>query len=515
MSKYSDELSYGFTSTLAPPVRETRIGVCSAFCGSCSQLRGDVKSGCAQMQRRKFDQSGGCQLNLACGIVSSLTNVVMITHSPLGCNSRYVGMGGMRRTMRASKGKKDEEFIWLHTNMGELDVVQGGIDKLRRAVLYAEKQYHPEAIIIANGCVPGIIGDDIDSLCSELADQVSAKLVPIHCEGFKSRYVASGYDSAYHGVLRFLIDPHERYDKALNRASGARDEGEERDRFKQSRTVNLFNVGSNSNGDEVELCRLVRALGLNPRFLPLHASLDDLKHIGEAALNVSVCATHDDYLLGHLKERFGTPYIIDTLPIGVKNTGIWLRKIAEYFHLEYEAERLIAIEKAQLEEALAPIKERLKGKSVFVGGGETRILTTAEFFHSLGMKLLGVKAHNVDRFVEDILENVTDGELLIEVAAGMPAEELNILSKLKPDLYCGHVGANGWVTRLGIPTIPLFGQAFNFMGYSGAFELARKADKALQNINFARNISRNVELPLSEAWLASDVNDNIKERESA
>ncbi|MDR3209078.1 MAG: nitrogenase, partial [Oscillospiraceae bacterium] len=62
MSKYSDELTYGFTSQAAPPVRETRIGVCAAYCGSCEDLTRDVLSGCAQLQSRKFAQSGGCQL---------------------------------------------------------------------------------------------------------------------------------------------------------------------------------------------------------------------------------------------------------------------------------------------------------------------------------------------------------------------------------------------------------------------------------------------------------------------
>jgi len=513
MSKYTDTLEYNFLGSVAPPVRETRIGVCSAFCGSCAELNEGISTGCAQLQGRKFAQSGGCQLNLAMGIVSSFTNVVMVIHSPLGCGSGNLATGGMRKTMRASKGKKDEEFIWLHTNLDANDVVQGGMDKLRRTVLYAEKQYHPEAIIIVNGCVPGIIGDDIDSVVSELNGLVSAKIVPVHCEGFKSRYVASGYDSAYHGVLRHLIDPPERYDSVLTHTRGARDEGDERRGFRISRTVNLFNVGSNSNGDEVELRRLVSALGLFPRFLPLHATLDEIRHINEAALNVSVCATHDDYLLGHLHERFGTPYIIDTLPIGVKNTGIWVRKIAEHFHLEEEAERLIAFEEAQLLTALEPIRKRLKGKRVFVGGGETRILTTAEYLHWLGMELVGVKAHNVDRFVEDLLETTRGPELLIEVAAGQPSEELNILNKLRPDLYVGHAGANGWVTRIGIPNMPLFGQSFNYMGYTGAFELARKADKVLKNTNFFKNMGSNLGIPLSKQWMDGDVRDNIKEAE--
>lgn len=505
-SSYVNSLTYNFLASDAPPTREERIGACHAFCGSCGELKDGLKSGCAQLQNRKFSQSAGCQLTLAVGIVSSLTNVVMIIHSPLGCCSNFVGTGGLRKTMRASKGKPDEDFIWLHTNMSELDVVTGGIDKLRKAILYAEKEYHPEAIIIANGCVPGIIGDDIDSLVTELSHRISAKIVPVHCEGFKSKYVASGYDSAYHGILRHLLDPVQKYETVI-----PIEDRDIKDQYRISRTVNIFNVGSNSNGDEVELARLVSALGLIPRVLPLHAALDDLARIGEAALNVSICATHDDYLLGHLKERFGTDYLIDTLPIGIKNTNQWIRLIAAHFHLEEEAEKLIKFETEQLRASLKPLKEALKGKSVFVGGGETRIITTAEFFYSLGMELVGVKAHNVDRFVEDILDDINDPKLVVEVAAGMPAEELNLLKRLKPDLYIGHLNANGWVSKLGIPNFPLFGQTLNFMGYSGAFELARKAVKVLKNTNFVKNVSANVSLPLSKDWYERDPKDNIKE----
>jgi nitrogenase molybdenum-iron protein alpha chain len=491
-------------------VRETRIGVCAAYCGDCGTLIDDVKVGCAQLQGRKFAQSGGCQLMLASGILSSLTNVVAVVHSPLGCCSNMMGMAGMRKTMRASKGKRDEEFIWLHTNMDEMDVVKGGTDKLREAVLYAEKEFHPDAIIVINGCVPGIIGDDIDSLASELGARLSAKIVPVHCEGFKSRYVASGYDSAYHGLLRGLVEPILRYERAIP------DEGKDAlERYQIGRTVNIFNVGSNSNGDEAELSRIVAELGLIPRVLPLHASLDDLARIGEAALNVSICATHDDYLLGHLRERFGTPYIIDTLPIGTRSTNRWVGEIAKFFGLQAEARRVAELETRQLREALAPFRKILEGKTIYIGGGETRILTTADFFVTdLGMNVVGVKAHNIDRFVEDIAAELHSPQLEITVAAGQPSEELVVLNRLRPDLYCGHAGANGWVARLGIPNLPLFGQTLNYMGYSGAYELARKAAKAIKNTNFVRNISANVRLPLSQEWLARDTRLNIKETDT-
>jgi nitrogenase molybdenum-iron protein alpha chain len=510
-TRYAQELTYGFTRQVAPPVRETRIGVCSAYCGECSKLVEDIQSGCAQLQSRKFAQSGGCQLMLAVGIVSSLTNVVIVVHSPLGCCSGFVGSGGVRKTTRATRGKRSEEFVWLHTNMDEQDVVQGGVDKLREAVLYAEREYHPDAIVIANGCVPGIIGDDIDSLASELGGRLSAKLVPVHCEGFKSKYVASGYDSAYHGVLRHLVEPTAKERSAIPDVSEQRDFA---DKYRISKTVNIFNVGSNSNGDEIELSRILSSLGLIPRVLPLNATLDDLAHIGEAALNVSICATHDDYLLGHLRERFGTPCIIDTLPIGIRSTNRWVRQIAAHFGLQKDAERVIALENEALAAALVPFRKALAGKRVYVGGGETRILTTAAFFKDdLGMELVGVKAHNVDRFVEEIAEDLHSPELEITVAAGQPAEEVAVVRRLKPDLYCGHAGANGWISRLGVPNLPLFGILLNYMGYTGAYELARKAAKAIKNTNFVKNVSANVGLPLSKAWLERDTRLNIKETE--
>jgi nitrogenase molybdenum-iron protein alpha chain len=288
------------------------------------------------------------------------------------------------------------------------------------------------------------------------------------------------------------------------------------DRYRISKTVNIFNVGSNSNGDEVELSRIVAALGLTPRVLPLNATLDDLAHIGEAALNVSICATHDDYLLGHLEERFGTPYIIDTLPIGITSTNRWIRQIAEFFHLEEEAERVIQLETDALNAALEPFRKILAGKKVYVGGGETRILTTAAFFKDdLGMELVGIKAHNVDRFVEEIVEELHEPQLEITVAAGQPAEEVAVVKRLNPDLYCGHSGANGWMSRLGVANLPLFGMTLNYMGYTGAYELARKAAKAVKNTNFVKNVSANVGLPLTAAWLARDTALNIKETEQA
>ena len=505
--KLTDGLTYDYLSAEAAPTREDRIETCFAYGGSGENLKRGIGNGCAKFNSRKFAQGGGCQLNLALGIVSTFQNVAVILHGSLGCGSSHLSRAGLKKSSGAQRGKPNTfDTAWIETNLDEKDVISGGAEKLREAILYAEAEYRPDAIIVVNGCVPGIIGDDIDSVINELDGYLAAKIVPVHCEGFKSKFVASGYDSAYHGLLKKLVDPVGRINRALpDKLADAQE------KYVNSKTVNLLNVGSNSYGDEVELSRLLEALGLKVRVLPLFASIDEISRISEAALNISICATHDDYLIGHLKERFGTEYMIDTLPIGIKNTNRWLREVAKFFHLEAEVEKLIELETAQLTEALAPLKKELQGKSLFVGGGETRSFTTSEFFQSLGMKIVGVKSHNFDIFALPMVDDIDQTDFVVSVAPGQPAEELNLLHRFRPDLYIGHSNANVWVAKLGIPTLPLFGQSFNYMGYSGAYELARKAARVLKNTALSKKLAANVPLPLRQEWYESDPFDNIKD----
>lgn len=510
----TEGLVYNYAGALEPPTRDERIEPTNAFLGSCRGLKCAMGKGCAKYNSRYFSQGVGCQLILALGIVRTFQNVVTIIHGPLGCASNNIGLAGFNKTARLLKGKPASDVVWIHTNLDESDVITGGAAKLRSAILYADREYRPDVIVIGNSCVPGIIGDDIDSVVDELSREVSAKVVPVHCEGFRSRFVASGYDAAYHGLLKRLVDPPERIRSAI---SGSDDEirRDAAESLELGRTVNLLNVGSTSYGDEVELTRILESLGLKVNVLPLYGHVEEIRRMGEAALNISICATHDDYLVGHLKERFGTPYVIDTLPIGIKNTNAWLRAIGRAMNIVERTERVIERETAELEEALAPFRGRLSGKTIWVGGGETRIFTTAEFFQSLGMRVLGLKPHNFDRFALPMIDDIDDPETNVAVAAGQPSEEINYLRRLKPDLYVGHGGANGWVLRLGIPTIPLYGQTINYMGYTGAYELARRAARSLKNTNLSKKVSQNVRLPFTEAWYASDPAANIKESRGA
>jgi nitrogenase molybdenum-iron protein alpha chain len=483
-----------------PPVREDRLRACNAFGGSCRELARGAQKGCLNGIIRTFAQTQGCQLNLSMAILNTLRNAVIIIHAPIGCGGSSTATAGLTKSFQKLRDAKATGLIWLNTNLDENDVITGGETKLREAVLYADREFRPSAIIVANSCVPALIGDDLDGILAQLQTEVAAKIVPVHCEGFKTKIQASAYDSVYHGILRNLVAIREEKQRVVP------DELETlAEKYRISKTVNVLNVSSMSRFDEDELTRLLRALNLNIRFLPCYAHPDDFETVAEAALNVSICATHDDYFVGHLKEQYGIPFVLRAIPIGIANTNKWLRDIAKFFKIEEAAERFIETETRELEAALAPYREVLRGKRAFLAGGEIRVLANASALVELGLEVVGMKGYHYDGFGDDFLNDLDLNEkVLFNIATGQPFEQANLLERLKPDVYVGHIGGNGWAAKQGIPVFPIFGQVVNYMGYNGVFELARRLVRLLKNPVFNRNIAANTRLPYFEDWYKRD-----------
>jgi nitrogenase molybdenum-iron protein alpha chain len=491
------------------PAREDRLHASFAFGGTCGQVRtcaGARANGCTNLTNRLFTMAQGCQFTLSLAILNTLRNAVIIMHGPIGCGMCSVGNIGVNKSFKQLRDPSSEGIVWISTNLGETDVIGGGEKKLREAVLFADREFRPESIIVCNSCVPALIGDDIDNILQDLQGETAAALVPIHCEGFKTKIMATAYDAVYHGILKkYIREPERRL--PLNES----DEDKFRTAYKKSRKVNILNVGSMSRADEIELKRLLEALGLTVTFIPCYAEPEDFQYALETSLNVSICGTHDDYFVGHLKEKYNIPFVVDTIPIGKKNTARWLRKIAAHFGLAEEAERLIEAENKALDEALEPFRKTFAGKRVYFAGGEVRILATAEIIQDLGMKVVGFKAHHYDEFAEpvfDALEEVDDVQF--SVATNQPFEMSNILNRLKPDVLITHTGGNNIAARHGLPLLPLFGPAYNYCGYSGVFEVARRLNKTVRNSQFNRQLSINTPLPFKKEWYEKDPFSYIK-----
>jgi len=399
----------------------------------------------------------------------------------------------------------------MSTNLSEVDVITGGEEKLERAILEAEERFKPHAIFIGNTCVPAITGDDIDNVATRLQERVNAKIIPLHCEGFRTRFVATAYDIVYHGILRYLLGE----DKADWRPENADELRDYQERSK--RTVNLLNVGSMGRVDEVELVRLINAIGLEANVYPCFTPPEKFVKVRDAALSVSICATHDDYFVEHLKELYGIPYVLNTIPIGTDNVRLWLLEIADFFGIREKALEFIEAEEAELREALKPLRTFFEGKTTFVSTGEIRAGAQATMLEQdLGMQVLAIRTHHYDKFGEVVFEHFKGrDDITINVATAQPFEQANLLRRLQPDIFLGHAGSNVWAAKQGFPVLPIFGPVNSYMGYKGVFEVATRLERLLQNPAFFTTLGETSTLPFKEYWYDEDPYTYIQQTQDA
>jgi len=486
----------------APPKREDRLKTCIAHSGGVCGMGRKAKACMIEDGERGFTQGSICLLLVALAILNSMPETVVLIHGAVGCGSCAHSQNANTRSGGAVRFGQVKDGIWLSTALNEVDVISGAEGKLREAIREADQRYRPKTIAVVSGCVPGLIGDDIDSVISEIQPHVSARLVPVHCEGFKTKIWATAYDAVYHGVGRNLLSqriPDEErapLTKADELALFVEKE-------KLKKTVNLMNVSSMGRVDEVELERLIQALGLEANIFPVFAHPDNFYKATQAALSVSTCPTHDDYFLKQLQEQFNVPFLIKRMPVGIRNTSLWLKDIAEHFGLGETAERIIEAEEREVRTALAQFRPLFEGKKVYVSAGEFRALVTAQLLEELGFEVSGIRMFHHDEFANDEYDKLAataKEDYTIDVANVQPFEEANLLKKVKPDLFLGHVNGNSTAAKLGIPTHTIYNTGLAYIGYRGAFELARRLHRTLKNTAYNRNLSAWAELPYKSKW---------------
>ncbi|MDF2568960.1 MAG: nifD 1 [Sporomusa sp.] len=470
-----------------PPRREDRLKACIAHGATLGEVAGRRLGCCLSDGERSFTQNSICLLLPALGTMNSIPNSVVLMHGGLGCGSSCHGGNAAVRAGNNHRWGVVKDGKWLSTGLTESDVISGGEPKLAEAIVAADRRYRPAVIFVVASCVPGIIGDDVDGVVEQIQPEVVAKLLPVHCEGFKTKIWATAYDAVYHAIGRTLLPDSE------NRIIEKRDQ----------KTVNLMNMSSMGRVDELELERLLKALGLEVNIFPVFSDPTSMQRMAEADCSISTCPTHDDYMLNHLQEKYQVPFIIRHMPIGIENTGKWLQDVADFFGLGLEAKALITREEEELAAALEPLKSLFKGKKAFSSAGEFRALSTAILLAELGFEVVGIRAFHHDEFAEveyEKLAQITGQNYPLNIANCQPFEEANLLRKIQPDVFLGHMNGNSTAAKLGIATHVIYNTGLHYVGYRGAYELARRLYRQLKNPRFNSNLSRFAQLPYQESW---------------
>ncbi len=405
------------------PNREQRANGTNIYYGKASELIADAKAGNIKCYDRKLQQSSGCTLTFYLTVrVATIRDAAIIYHGPVGCSVASLGYREIFRSIPTELGRPEFELNWMTTNLQQEDVVYGASEKLKDTIIKAQNRYNPKAIFVLTTCTSGVIGEDIEGTVSEIQPQIKAKIVPVHCEGVRSRLVQTGYDAFWHGVLKYLVrEPKE----------------------KQEDLINVASMLSYTWQDRLEIKRLLGKVGLRVNFVPEFASVEQFEQLGEAAVTAPLCPTYTDYVSRGLKQEYGVPYFLYPSPIGIKNTDRWLRKIGKYTGKEEEIEALIEEEHKIWVPRMNAVREELlnfkgNGEQLEVLGalGQGRLLSQIPFFDELGLKSSAALTQDFDNLILEDLEGMLEetGDFDVLVNTFQAAEQGHITRLRDPDI---------------------------------------------------------------------------------
>jgi nitrogenase molybdenum-iron protein alpha/beta subunit len=465
-------------------IRESRPHTFNDCGGSSRELSSEFGKRCLKAADRTFSQGLQCQQINSMSALMSLEEAVFIAHSPqgcVGCTSMATDIYRVGQAHRGVKLIKNPRIIV--SNLDQRDIILGGEGKLKEAIEYAKERYHPKLIFIFTSCASGIIGDDIDAVAREVQEDSEALIIPIHCDGFKSKVCASGFDAAFLSISKYIL------------------KGEKLP--KQEGLINLFAPVSISYKDQLEMERMLGLLGLRANYIPFFSSLESIKTIPAAEASTSICKVFADEFMKELWENYEIPFSHTVMPIGVRNTDKWFRGVAGLFGKEAEADLYIEKEHARILPEIEKIKQRLQGKRVFICGGTGRSFAAAALIDDFGMELVGLETPTYDDDAQTDIEYLyaIHKDFIIDIANMQPFEQINLVNRLKPDVF---IGVPVWSARLGIPTTHVLDMKRPTMGYDGILYLGNKIADQIENPGFNKKLAKHARLPYKKSWYEED-----------
>jgi nitrogenase molybdenum-iron protein alpha chain len=467
-------------------VRERRIKSVISYNGTAKDLAEKSRSKSLSISERSFGQCSDCSQGCAQVLLYTVRDTVVVEHSPIGCAAPARHQMVVTVASKA-RGLEPQRVNVLSTNLSEEDTVYGGIEKLNKTVREAKRRFNPTAIFVQSSCAAGIIGDDIESATDSLQKELGIPVVPVFCEGFKSRIWSTGFDAAFHGIMRKIVK------EPLK---------------KQPDLINVFNFQGSDT-----FTSFLAPLGLRVNYVVSLVGIEQMKQLPEAACTAHICETLVTYPAKVLEQYYGVPEVQAPPPFGIKWTDEWLREVARLTGKTDLAEDYIAREHKRIEGPLGTIREKLKGKKLYIFAGDALVQSIASMLVDLGVEIIGATALHHDQTTDNGYDVTNSLDYFVKshrdidnfsVCNKQPYQVYKILQKLKPDIIIvrhGNMTVLG--AKLGIPTI-YAGDVNVSVGYDGLLRFGERLYQVTKTKKLFQNIARHFKVPYSDWWLAQE-----------
>jgi nitrogenase molybdenum-cofactor synthesis protein NifE len=387
-------------------------------------------------------------------VLNPITDAVHIVHGPIGCSS-YTW------DIRGSLSSGSEMFRnSFSTDLSETDIIFGGEKKLAAAIDEIVAAKSPKTVFVYSTCVVGIIGDDLQAVCSQAEKKHHIRVIPVQSSGFAGSK-KDGYKAACDAIINLMDDAAHKITVKDNRAFNY---------------LGDFNLAGevwivNNYFKEIGL-RLLNAVSGD-------ASISNLLKAQNASFNIVQCAGSSIYLANMMEEKFGISYKQVSF-FGLDDTAESLRLAAALSgnsEVMQKAEDLIERKQKEIEPILKEYRSKCQGKKVaiYVGGG-FKAISLIKQFNELGMQTVVVGTQTGRKEEYEVLREITDeGTVILDDAN--PSELEKFMKEKNADLLVGGVKERPLAYKMAMAFIDHNHERKHpLIGFEGAVNFAKEVD---------------------------------------
>lgn len=325
-------------------------------------------------------KSYSCSMPGVWRAVAYCRGTVVIFHSPRACAhvARTMDINSHYRSMAEERNELMPSVPLLSSQLEEKHSIFGGVERLSQCVDFAMKQYKPQCLVIANSCVAGVIGDDVDAAARSTEEQYGIPVLTVDCCGFLDGEYYQGYFEITEQLVERFLQPCETLPGTV---------------------LLLGDNGGPWGHYAVEVTRLLKLMGIKViGQFPGYMAFEDLPKAAVAEAVIILGGRGQTHIglskiAAQLQSKLGMPYL-DVYPVGWQQTRQWIRAVGKLLGREKEAAALLTAEEERMNAGIRRFTTVTRGKKTVLCIGRLLMYydpaATLSTINMLEMKLTGI-----------------------------------------------------------------------------------------------------------------------------
>ncbi len=358
-------------------------------------------------------------------VLYPIADALHLIHGPVGCAAYTWDIRGS-----LSSGPELHRLSFS-TDLREQEVIYGGEKKLYAALTELIATYKPKAAFVYATCIIGLIGDDVQAVCTKAQAEHGIPVIPVHSEGFRGSK-KDGYKAACEALFRLI--------------------GKDDITPVPKQSINILG-DFNLAGETWIIKEYYRQMGVEVvSCITGDGRVCEIGQSHRASLNVVQCSGSMTHLAKMMQDTYGIPFKRVSY-FGIEDTADALYTVARFFDdplLLRNTEELVRTEVDCIYPEVQRYKTVLRGKkaAIYVGGA-FKAFSLVKALRHLGIQTAIVGSQTGNREDYEYLKEICDEGTII-VDDTNPLELSKFMLEKDVNLLIGGVKERPIAYKLGV-----------------------------------------------------------------